>query len=80
MSGYLEIYTEAELAELATDYKRALQAVGLGQSYTTSGGAQITRANLPEIKKILEDIAKEYRCRAGKSAPRVVGTRIRRVY
>ena len=78
MGSYLQAYTDAELEELSADYKKALHALALGQSYTTHGGAQVTRTNVKGIKATLAEIAREMDRRAGKAAPRIVGTLIGR--
>ncbi len=80
MYGYLETYTDAELEELAADCKRALQAATSHKSYSTSGGASTERSDPETIKQTLSDIAREQTRRAGRSVPRVVGTRIGRVF
>ncbi|MFW5497779.1 MULTISPECIES: hypothetical protein [unclassified Maridesulfovibrio] len=78
MSGYLKVYTSEELEELSADYKKALHTLAFAQSYTSSGGAQLTRADIKSIKDTLADIGREMDRRAGRATPRIVSTRIGR--
>jgi len=80
MGSYLQAYTDAELEDLAAECKQALRAATSHKSYTSSGGASTERSDPETIKSTLADIAREQSRRAGKTTPRIVGTRITRVF
>lgn len=74
----MAIFTSAELSEQKTAWKAALLAVSTSQSYTI-GKRTLTRADLPEIRKMLEWLDKlESEASAAGSGPLFVEGRIRR--
>jgi hypothetical protein len=78
MSEYLAAYTDAEIEEQIGFWKEALSAVSLGKSYTVSG-REVVRADLPEIKRTLAELARERDRRIGAETPRVMQPLIGRV-
>jgi hypothetical protein len=50
----MAIFTPAELDEQIAAYKAALLTLTRSQSYELPDGSRITRADLPEIRKILK--------------------------
>lgn len=79
MSEYLAAYTDEELEEQIRFWKEALTAVSLGKSYTVAG-REVVRADLPEIKKTLGEMARERDRRRGVETPRVCEPIIGRVF
>lgn len=74
----MAIFTSIELAEQKAAWKAALLAISTSQSYTI-GKRTLTRADLPEVRKMLEWFDKlESELSSSTSGPLFVEGRIRR--
>jgi hypothetical protein len=72
------IWTEAELLEQIADTKAAIKATLAAQSYETSSGRKLERANLYQLRETLDYLKSELASLRGQAGPFAVSGRVLR--